>query len=118
MSIKLISNYLFNAKDFLDSRQALAESIEDLKIWDFDKYPIPNGFEVCIDGTWYTYKQNEEPTEELGYFQERSAKSRFEDEDGGLVSRPDDVIYVGDIVGFVEEDEDEGEEESNEITNN
>ena len=48
--------------NFLDKRQSIANSEEDLKNWDFKKYPIPNGFEVCLNGIWYKYETDRENT--------------------------------------------------------
>lgn len=41
-----------NSSQFLDSRQGEPKSKTDLKNW---KKDVPEGFEVCLDGTWYFY---------------------------------------------------------------
>lgn len=55
MANKIGSNFLLPAKVFLDKRQELISKVEDLRTWDYDMYPIPIGFEVFVDGKWYTY---------------------------------------------------------------
>lgn len=55
MANKIGSNFLLPAKVFLDKRQGIVSGIGELGTWDYDKYPIPDGFEVFVDGKWYTY---------------------------------------------------------------
>lgn len=55
MANKIGSNFLLPAEEFLDKRQGVCTSLRDLKNWDYDKYPIPLGFEAFVDGKWYTY---------------------------------------------------------------
>ena len=49
------TNYSYKAKDFLDERQGIAKSKEELKNW---TTPVPESFEVCLDGVWYYYDKN------------------------------------------------------------
>lgn len=51
--IKTGTNYDYNAREFLDRRQGLAKTEEDLKNW---AIPVPHGFEICLPGgTWYYF---------------------------------------------------------------
>lgn len=67
MAINLSSNFLYQAKEFLDGRQGKAGSKSDLKSWNI---PIPDGFEVFCseDVTWYTYRPEEDEDPETGKF--------------------------------------------------
>lgn len=73
MAIQVDSNLLLKAKDFLDKRQSIAVNIRDLAGWDYDNYPIPVGFEVYVEGQWYTYmgKDNVSKDGLTGYFRKR-----------------------------------------------
>jgi hypothetical protein len=53
--LKLGTNYDYESRQFLDSRQGIAETKEDLKNWSI---PVPVGFQVCLDGVWYYYDPN------------------------------------------------------------
>lgn len=55
MAVVIGSNLLFAGKHFLDSRQGVAETVNDLKNWDHDAYPVPEGFEVYCQDNWYIY---------------------------------------------------------------
>ena len=52
MSIKLGTNFDLKSKQFLDSRQGLPNSKDDLRDW---STPVPPGFEVCLNEIWYYY---------------------------------------------------------------
>lgn len=72
MAIKLPSNFDLPAAYNLDHRKDIAQSVNDLRNWDFEFSPIPEGFEVFVDGAWYTYMgQDVEIDAETGYFRER-----------------------------------------------
>lgn len=74
MAIILPSNLTIPAAAYLDKRTGLASTINDLRNWDFTTNPIPVGFEVCVDGRWYTYQgrgENIEIDTLTGYFKER-----------------------------------------------
>lgn len=71
MANKIGSNFLLPAKVFLDKRQGIVSRIEELGAWDFNKYPIPNGFEVFVDGKWYTYYKDIEKDPTTGFFRIR-----------------------------------------------
>lgn len=75
MAINLSSNFLYQAKEFLDKRQGKAGSKEDLKNWNI---PIPDGFEVFCSETniWYTYKPTEDEDPETGRFHTRLGSLR------------------------------------------
>lgn len=52
MAIRIGAPYLYRGKSFLDQRQSIPQSLEDLKNWNT---PVPEGFEVCLNGTWYYF---------------------------------------------------------------
>lgn len=66
--IKIGTSFLYNGKNFLDTRQGEADSLEDLRAWNLN---IPPGFEVCVDGVWYVYNPEFENDPETGYFRKR-----------------------------------------------
>lgn len=81
MAILLPTNLNLPASAFLDKRTGLAESVSDLRDWDFDAYPIPVGFEVCVDGNWYAYQgQNVDISTLTGYFRERGGINVVQEE--------------------------------------
>ena len=94
MAVKLNYNYSFSGADFLDSRQGLATSIEELLEWDFSTMPIPLGFEVCVNGIWYTY--NTKWSESTGYFKERETTT------SSNPTSPNSLV-IGDTIDYVEE---------------
>lgn len=55
MSIQIGTNFDLKSKQFLDSRQGLPETKEDLLGW---ITPVPPGFEVCLGEEWYYYDPN------------------------------------------------------------
>ena len=71
MANKIGSNFLLPAKVFLDKRQGIVSGIGELGTWDYDKYPIPDGFEVFVDGKWYTYYKDIEKDSITGFFRIR-----------------------------------------------
>ena len=72
MAINIGTNINYQGHEYLDKRQGLANSEEDLKNW---STPVPNGFEVYVNGLWYTYDENNEISDITGKFKKR------EDED-------------------------------------
>lgn len=71
MANKIGSNFLLPAKVFLDKRQGIVSGIGELGTWDYDKYPIPDGFEVFVDGKWYTYYKDIKKDSITGFFRIR-----------------------------------------------
>lgn len=73
MAIQVDSNFLLKAKDFLDRRQSLAVTLRDLAGWDYTNFPIPVGFEVFVEGQWYTYMGKDGISNDslTGYFRKR-----------------------------------------------
>lgn len=55
MSIHIGTNFDLKSKQFLDSRQGLPKSKDDLKRW---STPVPPGFEICLEEVWYYYDPN------------------------------------------------------------
>ena len=76
MAIQVDSNFLLKAKDFLDRRQSLAITLRDLAGWDYTNFPIPVGFEVFVEGQWYTYMGKDGISNDslTGYFRKRGAR--------------------------------------------
>lgn len=72
MAINIGTNINYQGHEYLDKRQGLANSEDDLKNW---STPVPNGFEVYVNGLWYTYDENNEISDITGKFKKR------EDED-------------------------------------
>ena len=52
MAINIGSNFNYQGANFLDGRQGEAKTLRDLLEWDV---LVPEGFEVNVDGSWYTY---------------------------------------------------------------
>ena len=73
MSIIISDSIKLNSRQFLDTRVAKATTLQDLKNWDFTKYPLPNGFEVWVDSAreWYTYQSGTTNTD-TGSFGKRN----------------------------------------------
>lgn len=69
MSINVGSNFLYQGKKHLDDRQNKAKTIKDLKTWNI---PVPDGFEVCVDGSWYVYDSRNSESEITGKFRKRT----------------------------------------------
>ena len=65
MANQLGTNFDYRGKEFLDDRQNLPKNKEDLKNWNI---PVPESFEVCLDGIWYYYDPDLEPSEETGHW--------------------------------------------------
>lgn len=68
MAINVGSNFLFKGEEFLDKRQNLVNSLDDLKNWDIS---VPNGWEVYFEGTWYTYRPDLPKNDITGFFIKR-----------------------------------------------
>lgn len=69
MSLKIGTNFDYQGHDFLDKRQGLPQSLEDLRNWDI---LVPLGFEACVDGEWYMYKGQDYWNDETGHWEKRS----------------------------------------------
>lgn len=52
MATYIGTNFALEGKEFLDQRQGLAGRLEDLKNWSI---VVPEGFELCLGGSWYYY---------------------------------------------------------------
>lgn len=63
----IATNFSYKSPHFLDGRQEWARTKADLKKW---SVPVPEGFEVCVDGIWYYYEP-EADDPETGKFVER-----------------------------------------------
>lgn len=69
MSINVGSNFLYQGKKYLDDRQNKAKTLKDLKTWNI---PVPDGFEVCVDGSWYIFDSRNPESELTGKFKKRT----------------------------------------------
>lgn len=83
MAINIGSNYSFKGKRFLDDRQCIIQKKEDLKDW---KMPVPEGFEVFVEGEWYIYKPSEKPNDITGLWFPRISQE-FGDSDTSIISQ-------------------------------
>lgn len=66
--INIGTNFEYQGDLFLDGRQGEPQTTDDLLNWSI---PIPEGFEVCLDKTWYIYDTTITPDETTGYFHKR-----------------------------------------------
>ena len=75
-AIPIGTPFLFQGEEYLDSRQGLASSLEDLKNWTTS---IPYGFEVFVksEKAWYQYRPDEDFYPESGYFKRRDKKTEI-----------------------------------------
>ena len=71
MPIEKGDNFDYQGQKFLDNRQNQANTINDLLSW---STPVPDGFEVCISGVWYTYNSANSQDPATGKFRPRDAK--------------------------------------------
>lgn len=73
MAIYIGSNFSYQGELYLDDRQGMADTLEDLKGWTI---PVPEGFEVYCQGDWYIYRSaNNDPT--TGKFLPRTADGKI-----------------------------------------
>ena len=72
MAIKIANNFGVRSELFLDDRIEVTGGVSVLKNWDFSNNPLPDGFEVCLDGVWYTYNKSNTIDPDTGYFRERT----------------------------------------------
>lgn len=68
MAINIGSNFSFQGQQFLDDRQGIAKTKRELLNWNLT---VPEGFEVCCEGVWYTYQPKQDKDPETGYFHQR-----------------------------------------------
>ena len=73
MGIRIATNFNYQEAKFLDARQGMPKSLDDLLNWDI---LVPNGFEVFVNDEWYTYKGEGFWLPETGHWQKRSAAMR------------------------------------------
>lgn len=82
MSLKIGTNIDYKAKRFLDERINLPSTLQDLKDW---STPVPEGFEVFVNGRWYVYRSTFEFDKTTGYWRKRIdneyAESELEQKD-------------------------------------
>lgn len=73
MAISVGSNFLYQGKKFLDDRQNKAKTTKDLKLWNI---PVPDGFEIFIEGSWYVFNSSNPENEITGKFKKRTEISQ------------------------------------------
>lgn len=66
--INIGANFNYQGATFLDSRQGLPQTLDDLLNWDI---LVPLGFEVCVNGEWYIYKGEDYWNIETGHWEKR-----------------------------------------------
>ena len=96
MATRVSTNYLFNGIGFLDSRQGMATSLNDLKNWNHSEIAIPDGFEVCVDGDWYIYNSDYSEDSETGKFRKRTSVGAGADFNSDPTAK---IVKEGVIVG-------------------
>lgn len=99
MAVRVQANYLYNGNGFLDSRQDVAETTEDLKNWFNEEdskeiLRIPRGFEVNVDGIWYIYDPEKEENEKTGKFHPRVDKDQIKELLADMISAEETGIVV------------------------
>ena len=101
-AISIGTPFLFQGKEYLDSRQGLASTLEDLKNWNIS---IPDGFEVYVksEKSWYQYRPNEKYYPDSGYFKKRDKVTEEVDSRSDLDSLTE-LSSVGTIVYVKDED--------------
>lgn len=72
MAIIINDQYRLRQQNFLDDRVGVAIDVSALKSWNFSEVPIPEGFEVFVEGVWYEYKSEYEEDPILGKFRTRT----------------------------------------------
>ena len=86
MAIIIADQFRLRQKNFLDDRQS-ASSLTVLKNWDFSANPLPDGFEVCVNGVWYVYNSSHTVDPSTGRFRSREDEHGI----GGLEERVQDL---------------------------
>ena len=72
MAIIINDQYRLRQQNFLDDRVGVAIDVSALKSWNFSEVPIPEGFEVFVEGVWYEYKSEYEEDPILGKFRNKN----------------------------------------------
>lgn len=103
MSIKIGTDFDLKSKQFLDSRQGLPKTKNDLKTW---STPVPPGFEVCLEEVWYYYDPTFEGAEgsETGYWIPRLVGRNELLEGDGTIINGENRGVTADAVGQVVEE--------------
>lgn len=73
MAISIGSNLLYQGKKFLDDRQNKARTLKDLRSWNI---PVPDGFEIFVEDSWYVFNSNNPESEITGKFKKRTEISQ------------------------------------------
>ena len=102
-AIPIGTPFLFEGEKYLDSRQGLANTLDDLKNWSTS---IPPGFEVYVksENAWYQYRPDEDRYKDTGYFKRRDIVTE-------VVTTRDDLpglepsVTTGTIVYIQDEDD-------------
>jgi len=80
MSIIITDKIQLRQQNFLDDRiAAVASSVSALKSWNYSEVPIPEGFEVYVDGIWYIYRSSHEDNPVTGKFKTRTDSDGVDD---------------------------------------
>lgn len=92
--INIGTNFNYQGSNFLDSRQGLPQTKDDLLTWDV---LVPLGFETCVRGEWYVYKGENYWNIETGHWERRIDTSGIEAEIEKLNAAvfPMDLIVSG-----------------------
>ena len=77
MAITITDNFRLRSKIFIDER-VNQPNVSALKNWDQTTNPIPDGFEVCVDGgVWYVYNSANTVDPVLGKFRLKDQDHKF-----------------------------------------
>lgn len=79
MAIIITDKFQLRQKNFLDDRQGIASSVSALKSWNYSTVPIPEGFEVYVDGVWYIYRSSHPDDPVTGRFKTRTDSGGIDD---------------------------------------
>lgn len=86
MATYIGTNFALEGKEFLDQRQGLAGTKEDLKNWSI---VVPEGFELCLGGSWYYYDSTVD-LPDTGHWVQRITDEIKEGDDRAVTS---DAVY-------------------------
>jgi len=84
MAIIITDQYRLRQKNFLDDRQGLASDVSALKSWNYSTVPIPEGFEVYVNGVWYIYNSSHTDDPVTGKFRSREEEHHINDHEARI----------------------------------
>ena len=102
MGINVGTNFNYQGANFLDNRQGLPQTLDDLLNWDV---LVPLGFEVCVDGEWYINKGETFWSPETGHWEKRITLNDYTNEIHKLMAEvfPMNLVVSGSAIHEVGE---------------